>query len=204
MSAGEWPKNASVLKLELTGSADMNRTAHVTTICVGLLLLLIFANAGAQGADPATSDPQQVQAQAEAQTKAQEAARLEAQSEARADAVVQNFKLYERVPDEYIVAFKSPAALRELQRLPELSARRPTIQPQVMPISKFDCRVLAGEFAKKLGASVIAFFPGQKERSCAFGIKGVSEENIKGIIAIDPRVKYIEANGVYRFQAGLP
>lgn len=108
---------------------------------------------------------------------------------ANGDARLVNFESKGRVPGSFVVVFKTQA---ELAAVPVDGPGSPAISPKVFPVSRNSTAALAEAISKSIGAHVtrVIYLDGG---TAEFSISGATDENIRKILAKDPRIAEIIA-----------
>lgn len=109
-------------------------------------------------------------------------------SETSVSAMLLNLRSPTRVPGQYMVMFKSAAALACISSSKLNSVR---ILPGVMPDSPQASRRLADALAQSIRATVIAAW--DVESTPTFAIRGATDQGVE-MLARDPRIAIIEAD----------
>jgi len=123
-------------------------------------------------------------------------------STARADAKVLTRPDPERVPRQYYVLFKEAQELYKLRLLyadPRSGIKKPTVLPDVLPITVQDSHSLALALAESVHGRVFGSDESPYEIRRGFWV-GLPEDMVS-ILAKDPRVESIEPNAVVHLSA---
>lgn len=99
-----------------------------------------------------------------------------------------NFDSTGRMEGAYYVEFKSAADLHKLAGARELKT---SVLPDLLPVSESAVRRLAEALARSINGTVKHIF--MTEQRNAFSLRGVSEEDVRRVLAKDPRIEFIEA-----------
>jgi hypothetical protein len=102
------------------------------------------------------------------------------------DAELQNFDAKHRVAGEYYVVFRPSS---ELANVPRSGPAAPNVSPGIVPDSEKTVRLLGEALAKSVGAR----FGGAivSNDHMAFIVKGAAEQDIRRVLARDPRIANI-------------
>lgn len=113
-----------------------------------------------------------------------------------ADAKLHNFDApaNQRMHSQYGVVFKKPSELYRLASLyndPRSGVRRPSVLPDILPISPVDTTTLATALAASVGGSADLIFSSNGDLPGQFDVKGVTDDAVKAL-AKDPRIELIK------------
>jgi hypothetical protein len=117
-----------------------------------------------------------------------------------ADAKLQNFDIpaNQGKVSPFGVVFKKPSelyTLASLYRDPSSGVTRPSVLPDILPISLVDTTDLANALAASVGGFAVLIVASNGDLAGQFDVKGVTDDAVKAL-AKDPRIEVISGDAI--------